>query len=90
MAGPLGAIWEIGALCALEESVVDRDLNGLDGYVGVSAGGFIAAGLANGITARQLCTSFIENEGPRLDVVRPSLFIRQPRRIRASAACCQG
>jgi predicted acylesterase/phospholipase RssA len=74
--GPLGAIYEIGALCALDESVVGLDLNDLAGYVGVSAGGFIAAGLANGITPRQLCTSFIENEGPRADIVHPSLFIR--------------
>ncbi|MFO1327259.1 MAG: patatin-like phospholipase family protein [Rubrivivax sp.] len=74
--GPLGAIYEIGALCALDESVVGLELNDLAGYVGVSAGGFIAAGLANGMTPRQLCTSFIENEGPRDDVVRPSLFFR--------------
>lgn len=74
--GPLGAIYEIGALCALDESVIGLDLTELSGYVGVSAGGFIAAGLANGITPRQLCTSFIENEGPRDEVVRPSIFIR--------------
>lgn len=74
--GPLGAIYEIGALCALDESVVGLDMNQLDGYVGVSAGGFIAAGLANGMTPRQLCTSFIENRGPRSDIVQPSLFIR--------------
>jgi predicted acylesterase/phospholipase RssA len=74
--GPLGAIYEVGALCALDESVPGLDLNDLAGYVGVSAGGFIAAALANGITPRQLCTSFIENRGPRADIVRPSLFIR--------------
>jgi NTE family protein len=74
--GPLGAIHEIGALCALEEAVPGLDLNALDGYVGVSAGAFVAAGLANGITPRQLCTSFIENEGPRGDIVHPNLFIR--------------
>ena len=41
--GPLGAIYEIGALCALEETVVGLDFNALDGYVGASAGGFVAA-----------------------------------------------
>ena len=41
--GPLGAIFEIGALCALEEAVRELDLNALDGYVGVSAGGVVAA-----------------------------------------------
>ncbi len=74
--GPLGAIYEIGALCALEEAVPGLDLNALDGYVGVSAGGFVAAGLANGMTPRQLCAAFIENDGPRSDIVRPNLFIR--------------
>jgi predicted acylesterase/phospholipase RssA len=72
----LGAIYEIGALCALEEAVVGLDFNALDGYVGVSAGGFVAAGLANGMTPRQLCRSFIENDGARADVIRPGLFFR--------------
>lgn len=74
--GPLGAVWEIGALCALDEAVPALDFNALAGYVGVSAGGFIAAGLANGMTPRQLCTSFIENDGPRGDLIRPNLFFR--------------
>ncbi len=74
--GPLGAIYEIGALCALEETVTGLDLNALDGYVGVSAGGFVAAGLANGMTPRQLCDAFIGNAGPLRDRVPPSLFFR--------------
>lgn len=74
--GPLGAIFEIGALCALEEAVPGLDLNALDGYVGVSAGGVVAAGLANGMTPRQMCTAFIENDGPHDDVIRPSMFFR--------------
>ncbi len=61
--GPLGAIYEIGALCALEESLTGLELTKLDHYIGVSAGGFIAASLANGITARELCASFIQNDG---------------------------
>ena len=32
-------LYEIGALCALDESVIGLDLNQMDGYVGVSAGG---------------------------------------------------
>ena len=74
--GPLGAVYEIGALCALAEALPGLDLNAVEGYVGVSAGGFIAAGLANGMTPRQLCTSFIENDGPSADVLRPNLFFR--------------
>ncbi len=60
--GPLGAIYEIGALCALEESLTGIDFTALDHYVGVSAGGFIAASLANGISPRELCASFILND----------------------------
>jgi NTE family protein len=74
--GPLGAIYEIGALCALQEALDGVDFNDLSGYVGVSAGGFIAAGLANGMTPRQLCSAFIENDSPSEDLIRPSLFIR--------------
>lgn len=74
--GPLGAVYEVGALCALAEALPGLDLTELDGYVGVSAGGFIAAGLANGMTPRQLCTSFIENDGPRSDLLPPHLFFR--------------
>ena len=74
--GPLGAIYEIGALCALEEAVVGLDLNALDGYVGVSAGGFVAAGLANGMTPRQLCDAFIGSDGPRADAIHPTVFFR--------------
>ena len=72
--GPLGAIWEIGALCALEEALVGIDFTRMDGYVGISAGGFIAAGLANGMTPRQMCTAFIENDGDD-DLIHPAIFV---------------
>ena len=61
--GPLGAIYEIGALCALEEALDGLAFDRLDHYVGVSAGGFIAAGLANGMTPRELCAAFIDSPG---------------------------
>jgi predicted acylesterase/phospholipase RssA len=74
--GPLGANYEIGALCALEEALPGVDFNDLAGYVGVSAGACLAAGLANGISPRQLCAAFIENDGPRADVISPRLFVQ--------------
>ncbi len=70
--GPLGAIYEIGALCALDESLDGIDFSRLDHYVGVSAGGFIAAGLANGMSPRELCASFIENDRGNSDLFDPS------------------
>ena len=60
--GPLGAIYEIGTLTALAESLDGLDFNELDIYVGVSAGGFIAAGLANGLTPAAMCRMFIDSE----------------------------
>ena len=60
--GPLGAIWEIGALVALQDAMKGIDLVACDVYVGVSSGGVLAAGLANGITPRDIHAMFIENE----------------------------
>ena len=74
--GPLGAIYEIGALCALDEALVGLKLTELDAYIGVSAGGFIAAGLANGMTPRELCASFIENAGAEQDIFDPAVLVR--------------
>lgn len=74
--GPLGAIYEIGALCALEEAIEGLDFTRCDSFIGVSAGGFVAAGLANGLTPRQLCAAFIENSGPAHDRFDPGLLLR--------------
>ena len=60
--GPLGAIYETGVMVALEEALVGLDLTQCGVYVGVSAGGFMAAGLANGVSARELHQLFIESE----------------------------
>jgi predicted acylesterase/phospholipase RssA len=70
--GPLGAIYEIGALCALDEALEGLDFNDLHHYVGVSAGGFIAAGLANGMTPRELCTAFIEGGANGAEIFDPA------------------
>lgn len=73
--GPLGAIYEVGALCALDDTLDGLDLNACSHYLGVSAGGFIAAALANGITPRELCESFIEGR-PRFDGFDPAWLMR--------------
>ena len=70
--GPLGAIYEIGALCALEESLQGISFTHLHHYVGVSAGGFIAAGLANGMAPRELCAAFIETDTAPSEVFDPA------------------
>jgi NTE family protein len=60
--GPEGAIYEIGALRALEEAIDGLDLDDLHVYVGVSAGAVIAANLANGLTAAQMCRAIVKHE----------------------------
>jgi len=72
--GPIGAIYEIGALCALEDAIDGLDFTQVGDYVGVSAGAFIAAALANGLTPRAMCAAFIENVGGDESVIDPGLF----------------
>jgi len=72
----LGAIYEIGALSALTEALEGLDLNDADVYVGVSAGSFIAAALANGISPHQLSRVFIEGE-KSTDRFEPSILLRR-------------
>ncbi len=77
--GPLAAIYEIGALAALEESISGLDVNAADIYVGISAGGIVSAALANGITPHQMCRLFVESDiettsGPAL--FKPELLLR--------------
>jgi NTE family protein len=57
-----GAIYEIGALRALDEATSGLDLNHLFLYVGVSAGAFIAACLANDLTTAQMCRAIVSQE----------------------------
>ena len=73
--GPFAAIYEIGALVALEESLEGLDLNDLDCYVGVSAGSFLSAGLANGIPISEMYRLFIAGEKGE-GTVAPGLFMR--------------
>ncbi|HEX3127503.1 MAG TPA: patatin-like phospholipase family protein [Thermoanaerobaculia bacterium] len=60
--GPEGAIYEIGVLRALDEALEGVDLTDLHIYVGVSAGAFINANLANNITTAQMCRAIVSQE----------------------------
>jgi len=73
--GPLGAIYEIGALVALDEALHGIDLTDCGIYVGVSSGSFVAAGLANGFTPRAMHALFIENKSDD-DPFEPELLLR--------------
>jgi predicted acylesterase/phospholipase RssA len=58
--GPVGAVYEIAALCALQDALDGVDFARLDIYVGVSSGAFIASMLANGFTPAELREILIE------------------------------
>jgi NTE family protein len=60
--GFLGAVYELGALAALNDCIDGLDLRRFDIYVGVSAGAFIAAGLANGLSPQTMIRMFVETE----------------------------
>src|SRR5258708_26999085 len=52
--GFTGGVYEIGALRALDLLSVNRTVNQFDIYVGTSAGAFVAAAVANGITPEEM------------------------------------
>jgi NTE family protein len=72
--GPLGGIYEVGALIALSDSLAGLDLNDIDVYAGVSSGGFVAAALANGISPTQMYRLFIDDGADAS--LSPALFLR--------------
>jgi predicted acylesterase/phospholipase RssA len=69
--GFTGGVYEIGALRALDLLAVNSTVNNFDVYVGTSAGSFVAAMLANGITPdemMQVLNSDVPSELEDLDL----------------------
>lgn len=83
--GPLGIIYEIGAVLALSEALEGIHFNALDVYVGVSAGGAVASSLANGLTPAQLCEIFVLNRSAAFPI-DPQRFLRPAWRLYAESA----
>ena len=73
--GPLGGIYEIGALTALADCLEGVDFNDLEVYVGVSSGAFIAAGLANRLAPHEMCRMFIESDAHH-EPLEPGILLR--------------
>jgi predicted acylesterase/phospholipase RssA len=78
--GFTGGVYEIGALRALDLLVVNSSVSQFDVYVGTSAGSFIAALVANGVTPEEMM-SVVTRQGQRpfrdvdlADLLRPNLL----------------
>ena len=70
-----GCIYEIGALCALDEVIEGAEAHRLDVYVGVSAGALVASCLANGISAHTMSRAIISRAyNPDLNLNPETLF----------------
>lgn len=78
--GPLGVIYQIGALLALDEALEGVDFNDLKVYVGVSAGAANASLLANGFSPAKMCKIFVNNESEAFPL-DPAHFLRPAFRL---------
>jgi len=77
--GPIGGMYELGALRALDLAIEGLDLTALDVYVGVSSGAFLAAGLVNGLGTAEMCRIFLTGDSHEArfrpeSFARPALF----------------
>lgn len=76
--GFTGAVYEIGALRAIDDMLIDRTVNDFDIYVGTSAGAFVSSLLANGISPEMMMRSL---DGSYLDVkpIKPKHLFNIPK-----------
>jgi NTE family protein len=78
--GFTGGVYEIGALRALDLLAVNSTVNNFDVYVGTSAGSFIAALCANGVTPEEMMRVVSRQGTPAFkdigigDLLRPNLL----------------
>jgi NTE family protein len=83
--GFTGGVYEIGALRALDLLAVNSNVNQFDVYVGTSAGAFIAALCANGVTPEEMMRVVTRQGKPPFkdvdlaDLLRPNVveFVRK-------------
>jgi NTE family protein len=59
--GFTGGVYEIGALRAIDLLAVNRTVNDFDVYVGTSAGAFVAASVANGVTPEEMMRVLVQH-----------------------------
>lgn len=67
--GLTGAVYEIGALRAIDDMLVDRTVNDFDIYVGTSAGALVSSFLANGLSPEAMFR-VLEGSNPQVKPVQ--------------------
>jgi predicted acylesterase/phospholipase RssA len=72
--GAMGALYQIGALAAVEDAVEDFDANSFDLYVGSSSGASLAAALAAGVPVQRLYRAFLDPADPYFGLERRHLL----------------
>lgn len=72
--GLTGAVYEIGALRAMDDLLVDRTVNDFDIYVGTSAGALVSAMLANGLNPELMMQSVARDHPDIPPLSREDLF----------------
>ncbi|MCU0755222.1 MAG: patatin-like phospholipase family protein [Xanthomonadales bacterium] len=73
--GPIGGIYELGALRALDDAIDGLDLNRLDCYVGVSSGAFLASALVNKIDTEEMCRILVTGKDVE-HPFEPEIFLK--------------
>jgi NTE family protein len=72
--GLTGAVYEIGALRAIDDLLIDRTVNDFDIYVGTSAGSLVASFIANGLSPEEML-QVIDGSHPKASTIeRKHLF----------------
>ncbi len=76
--GLTGAVYEIGALRAIDDLLTDRTVNDFDLYVGTSAGALVGSLIANGITPETMLQALSGNHPDIRAIERGDLFYLNP------------
>ncbi|HEY2651760.1 MAG TPA: patatin-like phospholipase family protein [Solirubrobacteraceae bacterium] len=74
--GFTGGVYEIGALRALDLLSVNRTVNQFDVYVGTSAGAFVAAAVANGLSPEEMMRVLVQRVSTPFPDARISALLR--------------
>ena len=86
--GLTGALYEVGALRALEETFGEGSCD-FDLFVGTSAGATVSAFLAQGITPRRMYDAICTEDDPFFPIRRPDVYQAEPGEWLSSLAAFQ-